>query len=178
MSGSGCSVFYSMFAFVLMPGLVSLLRTHAQHMLSSILLSFPLSLPFSHLATASTIPISCVLCVRVCDTNRHNSGVTRDVFGVVSSMIYLRTWLCIRDRVVAKIAKLLSKWRTTAIQNGTEFCIMVDWSRQHCADSDEAQLHVETVRFCPSFSLPKERLTTSDQGQSDPLCKEFQGLQR
>ena len=31
---------------------------------------FPLSL--SQLATASAIPISCVLCLRVCGTNRHN----------------------------------------------------------------------------------------------------------
>ena len=42
-----CSVFYSMVAFVLVPGLVGLLRTHAQHMLSSILFVFPPSFPFS-----------------------------------------------------------------------------------------------------------------------------------
>ena len=67
-----CSVFYSMVAFVLVPGLVGLLRTHAQHMLSSILLSFPLLSPLSlsHLATASALPISCVLCVRVCTIRR------------------------------------------------------------------------------------------------------------
>ena len=58
------SVFYSTFALVLVPGLVSLLRTHAQLMLSSILLSFSPSLRFSHLATASAIPASCVsVCV-------------------------------------------------------------------------------------------------------------------
>ena len=28
--------------------------------------------PLSHLASASAIPISCILCVRVCATNRHN----------------------------------------------------------------------------------------------------------
>ena len=56
--------FYSTFALVLVPGLVSLLRTHAQLMLSSILLSFSPSLRFSHLATASAIPASCVsVCV-------------------------------------------------------------------------------------------------------------------
>ena len=68
-----CSVFYSMVASVLVPGLVGLLRTYAQHMLSSILLSFPL---LSHLATASALPISCVLCVRVCATNIHNKDAT------------------------------------------------------------------------------------------------------
>ena len=36
-----CSVFHSTFALVLVPGLVSLLRTHAQLMLSSTLLFFP-----------------------------------------------------------------------------------------------------------------------------------------
>ena len=62
-----CSVFYSMVAFVLVPGLVSLLHTHAQHMLSFLFdtLVFSPSLPFSHLATASAIPISCA-------TDRHN----------------------------------------------------------------------------------------------------------
>ena len=39
-----CSIFYSTFALVLVPGPVSLLRTHAQLMLSSILLSFSLAL--------------------------------------------------------------------------------------------------------------------------------------
>ena len=34
---------------------------------------FPFSPLFSHLATASAIPISCVLCVRVCATNIHNN---------------------------------------------------------------------------------------------------------
>ena len=63
-----CSVIYSTFALVLVPGLVSLLRTHAQLMLSYTLV-FP---PLSHLATASAIPISCILCVRVCATNRRN----------------------------------------------------------------------------------------------------------
>ena len=56
-SNNTCSVFYSTFALVLVPGLVSHLRTHAQLMHSSILLSFPLVFsPFSHLATASAIP--------------------------------------------------------------------------------------------------------------------------
>ena len=39
-------------------------------------------------------------------------------------------WICIdvhvqvlRDRVVAKLAKLLSKWRTPVIQEGAEFCL-------------------------------------------------------
>ena len=69
-----CSVFYSMVAFVLVPGLVGLLHTHAQHMLSSIYVFSP-PLPYlSHLATASALPISCVLCVRVCATNIHNTG--------------------------------------------------------------------------------------------------------
>ena len=63
-----------MVAFVLVPGLVGLLRTHAQHMLASILLSFLLLPSLSHLATASALPISCVLCVRVCATNIHNTG--------------------------------------------------------------------------------------------------------
>ena len=58
-----CSVFYSMVAFVLVPGLVGLLRTHAQHMLSSILLSFPLLSPLSlilQLQVHSHFPSSCV----------------------------------------------------------------------------------------------------------------------
>ena len=58
-----CSVFYSTFALVLVPGLVSLLRTHAQLMLSSILLSFPLSL-ILELQVQSQFPASCVsVCV-------------------------------------------------------------------------------------------------------------------
>ena len=65
-----CSVFYSMVAFVLMPGLVGLLRTHVHHMLSSILLSFhllspppPLSL-ILQLQVHSPFPESCVsVCV-------------------------------------------------------------------------------------------------------------------
>ena len=69
-----CSVFYSMVALLLVPGLVSLLLTHAQLMLSSTLVFFPFSPLFSHLATASAIPI-CVLCVLVCATNRHNSHI-------------------------------------------------------------------------------------------------------
>ena len=75
-----CSVFYSTFALVLVPGLVNLLRTHAQLMLSSILLSFPLLSPLSHLATASALPISCVLCVRVCATNTHNNTTVFSFF--------------------------------------------------------------------------------------------------
>ena len=58
-----CSVFYSMVAFVLVPGLVGLLRTNAQHMLSSILLSFPLLFPFSlifQLQVHSPFPASCM----------------------------------------------------------------------------------------------------------------------
>ena len=58
-----CSVFYSTFALVLVPGLVSLLRTHAQLMLSSILLSFPLLSPLSlilQLQVQSQFPASCV----------------------------------------------------------------------------------------------------------------------
>ena len=58
-----CSVFYSMVAFVLVPGLVGLLRTHAQHMLSSILFVFSPSFPpLSHLQLQvhSPFPASCV----------------------------------------------------------------------------------------------------------------------
>ena len=58
-----CSVFYSMVAFVLVHGLVGLLCTHAQHMLSSILLSFPLLFPFSlilQLQVHSPFPASCL----------------------------------------------------------------------------------------------------------------------
>ena len=58
-----CSVFYSTFPLVLVPGLVSLLRTHAQLMLSSILLSFALSL-ILQLQVHSPFPASCVsVCV-------------------------------------------------------------------------------------------------------------------
>ena len=61
-----CSVFYSVVAFVLVPGLVGLLRTHEQHMLSSYSCLFSLSFaPLSHLATASAIPIP-ASCVSVC----------------------------------------------------------------------------------------------------------------
>ena len=35
---------------------------------------FPLLSSLSHLATASALPISCVLCVRVCATNIHNTS--------------------------------------------------------------------------------------------------------
>ena len=54
-----CSVFYSTFALVLVPGLVSLLRTHAQLMLSSILLSFAFSL-ILQLQVQSQFSASCV----------------------------------------------------------------------------------------------------------------------
>ena len=64
-----CSVFYSTFAMVLVPELVSLLRMHAQLMLSSILLSSSLSLILQLQSQ-----ISRVLCVCVCATNRHNTA--------------------------------------------------------------------------------------------------------
>ena len=63
-----------MVAFVLVPGLVGLLRTHAQHMLSYTLVFSPPLPSLSHLATASALPISCALCVRVCATNIHNKA--------------------------------------------------------------------------------------------------------
>ena len=63
-----CSVFYSTFALVLVPGLVSLLRTHAQLMLSSVLFSFSLSL-ILQLQVQSQFPASCVsVCMPRTDT--------------------------------------------------------------------------------------------------------------
>ena len=69
-----CSVFYTMVAFVLVPRLVGVLwHACAAHALFYTLVFSP-SLPsLSHLATTSAIPISCVLCVRVCATNIHNT---------------------------------------------------------------------------------------------------------
>ena len=62
-----CSVFYSTFALVLVPVLVSLLSTHAQHMLSSVLLSFLLHSPSLILQVQSQFPASCLsVCVCVC----------------------------------------------------------------------------------------------------------------
>ena len=58
-------------------------------------------------------------------------------------------WICIdvhvqvlRDRVVAKLAKRLSRWRTPVIQDGAEFCIW--W--------------IELTMSCPVKFLPAHRL--------------------
>ena len=54
-----CTVCYSRFSLVPVPGLVSRLRTHAQLMLSSIPLTFPLSF-ILQLLVRSQFPASCV----------------------------------------------------------------------------------------------------------------------
>ena len=119
------------FALVLVPGLVSLLRTHAQLMLSSTLVFFPLS-PLSLILQlqvqfqfASCVSV-CVprtdttvtlyvgyglifLCVLVCAMDRHNSHIVCRVWTYLlqAKVHTLRLAGCDYDNVCQKKAFLL-----------------------------------------------------------------------
>ena len=60
-------------------------------MCSSCSLLYSCLFPFSHLATASAVPISCVLCVRMYATNTHNKTDAQYLGNKQNCMVYTAT---------------------------------------------------------------------------------------